>query len=393
MVMFAWSNATTAALVGVGREVNWFGFSLANTVTDLWHAGLMPLSIFVCLFSGIYPYFKLLVIVLYSVILQRPQSRVLRFVDALGKFSLMDIFVMMILVTGCEIQGIADVRILPSFYIFLTATMLSLLVGNYATHGWRREGRTGADGQLQAAEELLRQISDLPSDDDVSLGDGASPAAGVSTLRRRTLLNYQWKVAVPAAIVIFPAALLVVTQKCLEYKISGVATFIAQSTRPFSLFELFSQTSAPVLIAGVVTIIAAPCVYAAAYPIPHFLGAWCASDALLLACVGGLLQLEDFITWMIGPSMRPFYSAECTLLWPLAVLLVSTLAQWVLITKDLFHLKFSFLGEKGHRAACGSSFQQRGSIKEKNAVLHALKVAKSYGVEVTPEEAKKYHPM
>ena len=95
MYLFVWSNCTTAAVVIVGKELPMYGFSLANTVHDLWQAGLYPLSFFVCLFSGVYPYAKLLCIVVYSVILQQPQSRVVRMVDVLGKFSFLDSFVMM----------------------------------------------------------------------------------------------------------------------------------------------------------------------------------------------------------------------------------------------------------------------------------------------------------
>ena len=137
--LFAWSNATTAASVVVGDKLTVYTFSLVNSVEDMWKAGLYPLSILIAIFSGVYPYVKLLTIVTFSVILQQPQNKFLRLIDNIGKFSLLDSFVMTILKTGLEINGIATVKSHFGFYVFVFATIGSMLIGNYATHGWRRQ--------------------------------------------------------------------------------------------------------------------------------------------------------------------------------------------------------------------------------------------------------------
>jgi hypothetical protein len=315
MFLFAWSNCTTAAIVWVGNELPMYGFSLGNTVTDLWQAGLYPLSFFVCLFSGVYPYAKLLCIVLYSVVLQQPQSRVLRLVDALGKFSFLDSFVMMIMVTGLEVNGIANVEMRASFFVFVAATCLSIIVGNYATHGWRREVLPGYP-QVMAVNRAEPSSPLTPSEDE-----------RIPQEQRK----WNWKVAIPSFAVIVTASVISCLYVSLEYQISGAATVVTGTEKNFNLYDLFTATTWPLYLTGFFTIMVAPALYVLLYPKSYILASWCATDAFLLACVAGLVQLEQFIKFVMGPSMSSMYSAKAVLHWPLLLLGFGMLIQWACI--------------------------------------------------------------
>lgn len=108
-----------------------------NTVHDLWFGGLKPLSVLVMLFSGIYPYFKLFCMLLCTVILHCPDSRILKIIDLMGKYSFIDIFVMLIMVSGMCVDNIATIIMRPSFFLFVAATTASIIAGNYGVDLWR----------------------------------------------------------------------------------------------------------------------------------------------------------------------------------------------------------------------------------------------------------------
>ena len=130
MMLYLLSNTTTGVSVVLGGHVNWYDYSLVSSVRNLWNAGLYPLSVLIMIFCGPYAYFKVLSLMVSHVILRRNQSALLRWIDVIGRFSFIDSFVMVITVAALCIPKIAEVSILPSFYIFVIATALSILLAN-----------------------------------------------------------------------------------------------------------------------------------------------------------------------------------------------------------------------------------------------------------------------
>ncbi|CUG90672.1 paraquat-inducible integral membrane protein, putative [Bodo saltans] len=362
MFLFAWSNSTKAAAVIIGDSYTMYTFSLSSTIQDLYSAGLYALCVFITLFCGFYPYFKLLSIVVYSVILQRPQSKVLMFIDSCGKLSLLDTFMMIIMVTGLEVPGIATVTMLPSFYVFLVATFLSILVGNYATHGWRTDSR-GVSGtplrvqsnkfeQLQLTPRVKRQSS-LSSEDDES-----------KTPQERRQWNK--RVALPAAAIIITGSVIAMTQYILQYNLSGIATIVTGNQRVFTLLDLLKATQWSIYGSGLLTVVIAPIIYSIGYPKSHVLGAWCATDALLLACVGGLLQLSQFVKFVMGPALSSVYQAEAELRTPLLGLFFSMLVQWLLVGSEVFRVDPASL--VGRVLRCGRRHEKNSTIESSSLV-------------------------
>eukprot|EP00744_Colponema_vietnamica_P003489 GILI01005343.1.p1 GENE.GILI01005343.1~~GILI01005343.1.p1 ORF type:complete len:792 (-),score=139.52 GILI01005343.1:533-2908(-) len=374
--LFAWSNATTAASVVVGDELTVYTFSLVNSVRGMWQAGLYPLSILIALFSGVYPYVKLLTIVTFSVILQQPQNKFLRLIDNIGKFSFLDTFVMTILKTGLEINGIATVKCHVSFYIFLFATVGSVFIGNYATHGWRRQTqvryddnerellvqRTSVNKRLASSKE---KRSKQGSDDTtrhvenayIGLGFGANydSAAedsttsdpmkyfltgtgkgleGIDALKLKWYDVWEWQLAIPFGILMLVMSCVACYYPNVTYHISGFATILTGNERSSSMWELFIACDPMLLTAGLFTVVFAPFAYVVTYPHCRFLAAWGATDVFLLACVAALLQLEQFISFTLGEGMQGLYSASCSLQWPLILWTLSMFIQWFFVFKQ-----------------------------------------------------------
>ena len=170
-----------------------FDFTLANSVKDMWRAKVYPLSVLIAVFSGGWPYLKLALMLAAWVAPPRAmpvprRGRLLGALDALGKWSLIDAFVMTLFmvafrfhietpptpvvdpwsseaseasaggsaVGGSEASAMAmaslDVTVEPKwgFYSFLLATVLSLVLG-HVTLGWHRAALESAAAK-QGAE-------------------------------------------------------------------------------------------------------------------------------------------------------------------------------------------------------------------------------------------------
>ncbi|KAK8882627.1 hypothetical protein M9Y10_045269 [Tritrichomonas musculus] len=82
-----------------------FNFSLINSITDMWKAGTYALSILVACMSAIWPYSKLVLMLIVwmipsSILKKKHRDRILRILDVLGKWSLLDSFFMILMVVG-----------------------------------------------------------------------------------------------------------------------------------------------------------------------------------------------------------------------------------------------------------------------------------------------------
>jgi hypothetical protein len=121
-----------------------FAFSLGHTIEEMYNARIWALFLLVVVFSGIWPYLKLLLL-LYAwvapptLVSQKRRGELLFSLDALGKFSLVDTFVLVVMIVSfryhVEAGGTAlDVYVNPTFgfYGFLLTTFFSLVAGHFA---------------------------------------------------------------------------------------------------------------------------------------------------------------------------------------------------------------------------------------------------------------------
>ena len=110
-----------------------FTFSLGNTAISLFQARSFALFFLVVVFSGVWPYAKLLLMMKGWLMTAHPQKRgkLLFTLDALSKFSLVDTYVLVVMMVAfryhLDLGGVAaavDVYVTPhyGFYVFLFAT-------------------------------------------------------------------------------------------------------------------------------------------------------------------------------------------------------------------------------------------------------------------------------
>lgn len=128
-------------------------FSLGKTVKEMYQASVYTLMLLVLVFSGIWPYVKLLMMMVawtcpVTIISFDRREQILVWLDALGKYSLVDSFVLVLMLVSfkfhIEFPGLVtiDSFVIPAFgfYLFLTATVLSLVIGHAVTflHRWSK---------------------------------------------------------------------------------------------------------------------------------------------------------------------------------------------------------------------------------------------------------------
>jgi len=141
-----------------------FDFTLSNTVSDMWKAKVYPLSILVALFSGFWPYAKLILLLLCwifptRILSYQTREKCLMILDALGKWSLLDAYVLIMMLVGFRFQIVppvdavrVDLYVQPywGFYSFLAATVVSLVLSHVVLYYHR--------ASVESAEETARKM-------------------------------------------------------------------------------------------------------------------------------------------------------------------------------------------------------------------------------------------
>ena len=126
-------------------QENIYAFSLSSTIAEMFRAGVYLLMILVLSCSGIWPYAKLVLMMISWIASTRrlpsvKREKILYLLDSLGKFSLVDVYVMVLMMVAfrynLEFEGAGEVNVYVTpkygFYAFLFATILSLVAGHIA---------------------------------------------------------------------------------------------------------------------------------------------------------------------------------------------------------------------------------------------------------------------
>ena len=113
MGLFVWSNTTRGAAVYMNFSLFGFispsqnlkEFKLADSVSDMWKAGVYPLSLLIAVFSGAWPYIKLILVMIVWTIEERRltfrmREKILIVLDTMGKWSLIDCYVMVLMLVA-----------------------------------------------------------------------------------------------------------------------------------------------------------------------------------------------------------------------------------------------------------------------------------------------------
>lgn len=153
LVLFIASNATVGASVdlivtkangmNLTSLINIYAFSLGSTMREMAQAGVYLLMLLILFCSGVWPYIKVFVLFLCWITSTRRlppvrREKILYLLDSLGKFSLIDAYVLVLMMVAFRYQlevenlGQLNVYVTPKFgfYSFLFATIVSLVSGH-----------------------------------------------------------------------------------------------------------------------------------------------------------------------------------------------------------------------------------------------------------------------
>ena len=279
---------------------------LFGIVQDLWGAGLWTLSVSVCLFSVLYPYSKLLAVIYLRVVCQKPQSRLLRLLDVVGKFSLLDTFMMLLMAHALEVKNefvVSEIVLGFGFYLFQAATILSIAIGNLAVCGF-----------LDDTPVFDHQAVFFATDD-----------------QQVTSRPFRWSpyLRYPCLALVIFSSLAASVSPILRYNFNGMATLETGFSKDISFWN-FSDCIAGRIV--FICCIVVPPLFVALYPELRFLVAWCATDVFLLCAVLGLQQLDEFVHFFIGfPTVSYYvYRVHVELLWPIHVMAFAVVIPWIL---------------------------------------------------------------
>lgn len=115
--------------------------SVYHGLIILWQAGELFLFLILFVFTVCFPSVKLtamLVLWLYPSLETGHARKMFRFVSNMGKWSMLDVFVVAILVLTIKSGGIASIRVEDGFFLFFVSVMLtqfaSLWTGRVVSH-------------------------------------------------------------------------------------------------------------------------------------------------------------------------------------------------------------------------------------------------------------------
>ncbi len=107
----------------------------------LWHAGELFLFLILFVFTIIFPFIKInamLVLWLYPRLDTDHAKKMFSFVSNMGKWSMLDVFVVAILVLTIKSSGVADIKVGDGFFLFFISVILtqfaSLWTGKVVSH-------------------------------------------------------------------------------------------------------------------------------------------------------------------------------------------------------------------------------------------------------------------
>jgi len=122
--------------------------SILGAIGRLFEGGEYGLFVIVFLFTVLFPVFKLAVALLVWRRLAVPDDdlhRLLGWVEAFGRWSMLDVFVIALFVVVVKISAFSDVDIHIGLYVFAAAVLLSIVVVRRVVDMARRQSPAGKD--------------------------------------------------------------------------------------------------------------------------------------------------------------------------------------------------------------------------------------------------------
>ena len=341
IALFASSNSGIGASVfivfNLGRRIqlpSMFDFGLVNSVHDMWVAGSHILSAVICAFSGIWPYMKLILMLISfflptSILSSKRREKILLILDATGKFSFLDSYVMLMMIVAFHFHvelplskeskalrgSIFDVFVYAAygFVTLIVGTAISLILSHIITH-------------------LHRNLDEHP---DQNKGEKAESYKSImSFAKSKCISDTPFRIFISS--MLFVTLGLVVTgliTECFSFYFHGLAGYGLnllgyQQQRGFSIIQLglnvrdvYENPLASEIIFTqfiyFLTILAIPVAFLVdliilwfvpmprkyqkiLYSIGEILNAWSCIDVFVIAIIAGVAQIGQFAKFLVG---------------------------------------------------------------------------------------------
>ncbi|KAH3756102.1 Paraquat-inducible protein A [Pelomyxa schiedti] len=322
-----------------------FIFTLGNSIRDMWEAGIWPLSLLIAVFSGAWPYLKLLLmfggwIAPAWILSVKRRELLLMILDALGKWSLIDSYVMILTLVGFNLKiempvhetemyepsgdFVIEVVVEPlyGFTIYILATAVSLTLSHiivalhrYSEGTAKSSEPQGKDGNPPSACNALC-VTALPSR---SIRARVAFAVTVGVLITFALVLLLMGIIYPSFKYVFGGAVgwfLTATGQPIEaeYSVLSLTRAIPRSTCGLKMAAtrviqvVFATTSifAPLghLVSLVILWFMPMSVRAQRgwYTLCEVLNAWSSIDVFIVAIITALLEIQQFAQFIVaGP--------------------------------------------------------------------------------------------
>ena len=341
IALFISSNSGTGASVyivfNLGRRIkapSLFDFSLVNSVHDMWLAGSEVLSTVVAVFSGVWPYLKLVLMLISfmlptSILSHKRREKILLILDATGKFSILDSYVMIMMMVAFHFHvevplsdqsqakegSIVDIFCLAAygFITLIIGTLISLFLSHVITH-------------------LHRHLDEHP---DQNKGEKAENYKSImSFAKNKCISDTPFRIFISSMIFVTLGLVIIGSvTKCFSFYFHGLAGYALNlldypDHRDFSIIKLgldvrdvYENPDAPEIIFTqfiyFFTILAIPIAFLVIliilwfvpmsrraqkflYSIAEILNAWSCIDVFVIALLAGVLQIAQFAKFMVG---------------------------------------------------------------------------------------------
>lgn len=126
--------------------------SLVSVVRELYLSGEIFLAAIICIFSIVLPFFKLLyLLALYSIRQVHPgrPGRLLKQIAWLGKWSMLDVLVLALLIFYAKSTNLADATSMPGLYMFSLAVVLTMIANSVIEHELSRNEKPDGESGIK----------------------------------------------------------------------------------------------------------------------------------------------------------------------------------------------------------------------------------------------------
>lgn len=151
-----WVTAVSAALLAAGLFMPVISikqlifktdtFSVLTGIRSLWTEHQKILAAIVFLFSIVFPIVKLTCLtgIWFGRYTDEARANVLRWFHVLGKWSMLDVFIVAVTIVVAKISAVLDARARPGIYVFAVSIALSIVAGMRVETAARRSRKAAS---------------------------------------------------------------------------------------------------------------------------------------------------------------------------------------------------------------------------------------------------------